>query len=161
MKRGEEGRGEYRKTHDHVGFTVERESFFGHMQKRFVAAEEELGERTFDAERDAVKDKAHDDNEDRTLLKCLMQLLVVFDFVLVTEDRSDTDGKAKEYRAEKEADVHKDTVRGDAVQSDEFHETVVVHDARQRMEDLTDELGNTVGEDIAHDLADQIGRAHV
>ena len=100
MKRGEESRSEYRKTHDHVGFAVKCEALFGHVKKCFVASEEQLGKGPLDTKRDAVKDKAHDDDEDRALFKCLMQFPVVFYLVLVTEYRSDTDGKSEEDRAE-------------------------------------------------------------
>ena len=76
------------------------EALFGHVEKCLVASEKQFGERSLDTKRDAVKDKAHDDDEDRALFKCLMQFLVVFYLVLVTEDRSDTDGKSEEDRAE-------------------------------------------------------------
>ncbi len=151
---GEEGRSKDGKAHHHVGFAVQSESFFCHVKEGFIVAEEKGGEGSLDTEGNAVKDKSHNDDEDRALLKCPVKLRIVFDLVLVTEDRSDTDGKTEEYRTEEESDIHEDTVGSDTVQSHELHEFIVIHDAGQRMEDLTYELGSTIGEYLPHDGAD-------
>lgn len=78
-----------------------------------------------------------------------MQFFAVLDLVVITEEWCRSYGKTEEYGTEEEADVHEYTIGGHTVQSLKMHETVVVHHAGQRMEDLTDELRCTIGEDCA------------